>query len=111
MPEASTKSLDGAVSKVTRLRPEHSGVQIPVGSKDIPFLKVKTSSVIHPAWGSFPGVKRPECEADHSSPHPVSRLGMRGYTSAPPIRLHSAGRVSFLQASTFGVPFEMMKTT
>jgi hypothetical protein len=36
------------------------------------------------------GVKRPECEADHSSPSSAEVKNAWGYTSTPPISLHGA---------------------
>jgi hypothetical protein len=38
--------------------------------------------------GSFPGVKRPRREADHSSPSSAEVKNAWTYTSTPPIRLH-----------------------
>jgi hypothetical protein len=38
--------------------------------------------------GSFPGVKRPEGEADHSPPSSAEAKNARSYTSTPPIRVH-----------------------
>jgi hypothetical protein len=52
--------------------------------------RVQNGSGAHPAScrmgtrGSFPGVKRPGREADHSPPSSA------GYTSTPPVRLHGA---------------------
>jgi len=57
MPEATTKSRESAVSMVTKLRPGHSGVRIPVGARNVLLLKVQTNSVTHPALGSFPEVR------------------------------------------------------
>jgi len=85
MPEASTKSRKSAVSMVTRPRPGHSGFRIPVGARDVLFLKVQTNSVTHPAWGTFPGVKRPEFDADQSSPSSFEVKNECSYTPAPPI--------------------------
>jgi hypothetical protein len=34
------------------------------------------------------GVKRPECEADHSPPSSAEVKNVRSYTSTPPISLH-----------------------
>jgi hypothetical protein len=38
--------------------------------------------------GSFPGVKRPGREADHSPPSSAEVKNTWSYTSTPPIRLH-----------------------
>jgi hypothetical protein len=38
--------------------------------------------------GSFPGVKRPGREADHSPLYSVEIKNAWSYTSIPPIRLH-----------------------
>jgi hypothetical protein len=38
--------------------------------------------------GSFPGVKRPGCEADHSPLSSVEVKNAWSYTSTPPIRIH-----------------------
>jgi hypothetical protein len=57
-PEASTESQDSAVSMENRLRPGHPGAHIPVGSRK------SRPTVTHPALGSLPKVKGPECEPD-----------------------------------------------
>jgi hypothetical protein len=55
---------------------------------------VQNGSGAHPASypmgtrGSFPGVKRPEHEVDHSPPSSAEIKNAWSYTSTPPIRLH-----------------------
>jgi hypothetical protein len=55
---------------------------------------VQNGSGAHPAsypmdtGGSFPGVKRPGREADHSPPSSAEVKNEWSYTSTPPIRLH-----------------------
>jgi len=55
--DATTNSRESAVSMVTELRPGHSGVRIPVGARDILFLRVQTNSVTHSALSLFPEVR------------------------------------------------------
>jgi len=56
--------------------------------------RVQTGSGMHPAFypmdtgGSYPGVKRPGREADHSPPSSPEVKNMWRYTSTPPIHLH-----------------------
>jgi hypothetical protein len=56
--------------------------------------RVQNGSGTHPASypmgtrGSFPGVKRPGREADHSPPCSAEVKNAWSYTSTPPIRLH-----------------------
>jgi hypothetical protein len=56
--------------------------------------RVQNGSGAHPASypmgarGSFPGVKRPGREADHSPPTSAEVKNVLSYTSTPPIRLH-----------------------
>jgi hypothetical protein len=56
--------------------------------------RAQTGSEAHPASysmgtrGSFPGVKRPCCEAKHSPPSNTKVKKAWGYTSNSPIRLH-----------------------
>jgi hypothetical protein len=67
-----------------------SGVWVPAGAGNF-FIhhRVQTGSGAHPASypmgtrGSFPGVKRPGHEADHSSPYSAEVTNAWGYTSAP----------------------------
>jgi hypothetical protein len=42
------------------------------------------------------GVKRPECEADHSSPSSVEVKKQGKYTSSPPVCLHGVNGVTLL---------------
>jgi hypothetical protein len=56
--------------------------------------RVQNGAEAHPASylfgtrGSFPGVKLPEREADHSSPSSAEVKNACSYTSTPPIGLH-----------------------
>jgi hypothetical protein len=56
--------------------------------------RVQNGSGAHPASypmntrDSFPGVKRPVNEADHSPPSSAEVKNAWNYTSTPPIRLH-----------------------
>jgi hypothetical protein len=56
--------------------------------------RVQNGTGAHPAsyplgtTGSFPGVKRPGREADHSPPSSAEVKNAWGYTSTPPICLH-----------------------
>jgi hypothetical protein len=70
------------------------GVRVPVGAGNIlPRYRVQTGSGGHPASypigirGYFPGVKRPECEADHSPPSSDEVKNEWSYTSNLQIRL------------------------
>jgi hypothetical protein len=47
-----------------------------------------SSLVFNGYRGSFPGVKRPQREVDHSSPSSAVVRNEWSYTSAPPICLH-----------------------
>jgi hypothetical protein len=55
---------------------------------------IQTGSGVHPASysmgteGSFPGVKRVVCEADHSSPSSAEIKDTQSHTSTPPLRPH-----------------------
>jgi hypothetical protein len=66
------------------------GVRVPVGSL---LHVVQTGSGVHPTTytmgtgGSFPGVKRPGREADHSPPTSAEVKKMWIYTSIPPYAL------------------------
>jgi hypothetical protein len=43
----------------------------------------KTSLPINGYWSSFPGIKRPGCEVDHSPPSNAEIKNEWSYTSAP----------------------------
>jgi hypothetical protein len=74
-----------------------TGVQFPAGEMMGFFLftTALSISVLGPTQppnpmgngGTFPGVKRPKREADHSLPLSVKSLNAWSYTSTPPIRL------------------------
>jgi hypothetical protein len=77
------------------LRDGRSGVRFPAGAGNF-YLHhrcVQTGSGAHSVTYSlgtrvpFPGVKRPEREADHL-PSSAEVKNARSYTSTPPIRLH-----------------------
>jgi hypothetical protein len=59
-----------------------------------PHHRIQKGSGAHPdsypmgIRGTFPGVKRPGREADHSSPSSSKVNNAWSYTSSPPIRLH-----------------------
>jgi hypothetical protein len=67
-----------------------AGVRVPVGSKSSLLNVVQTGSGVHRTsytvgtGGSFPGVKRPVREADHSPPTSAEVKKMWIYTSTPP---------------------------
>jgi hypothetical protein len=70
--------------------PREVGVQVPVGSKIFSLLHlVQTGFEVHPAsypmgtGGTFPGIKRPGREADHSPPASAEVKKMWIYTSTP----------------------------
>jgi hypothetical protein len=66
------------------------GVRVPVGSTIFSPPIVQTGSGAHPAsytmgtGGSFPGIKRPGREVDHSTPTSAEVKKMWIYTSTPP---------------------------
>jgi hypothetical protein len=66
------------------------GIRVPGGSRIFTSPIVQTGSVVHATsyiigtWGSFPGVKRPGREADHSPPTSAEVKKMWTYTSTPP---------------------------
>jgi hypothetical protein len=72
-----------------------SRVRFPAGGGNFSLHhRVHNGSETHPAScpigtrGSFPWVKRPEREADNSSPSSAEVKNAWSYTSAPPLRLH-----------------------
>jgi hypothetical protein len=71
------------------LRAGCSGVRIPIGARNFSHHYVQTSSGAHPASytmgprGSFPGVKQPEREADHSPPCSAEIENAWSYTFTP----------------------------
>jgi hypothetical protein len=66
------------------------GVRVPVGSRIFSSPRRPDRLWVHPTsykmgtWGSFPEVKRPENEADHSPPANAEVKKMWMYTSTPP---------------------------
>jgi hypothetical protein len=77
------------------LRSRRSGVRIPAGAEKFSLYHlIQTGSGGHPAsypldtMGSFPGVKRPGREADHSPPSNAEIKNAWSYTSTPPLSLH-----------------------
>jgi hypothetical protein len=71
------------------------GVRVPAEAGNFSLLhRVQTGSGTHPASyprgtrGSFPGVKQPRREADHSLPSSVKVKNAWSYTSTPPVCLH-----------------------
>jgi hypothetical protein len=77
------------------LRAGWSGVRVPVGAWICSHhYRVQIGSGAHPASypmgtrGSFPGVKRPGREADHSPPSSAEAKNAWSYTSTTPICLH-----------------------
>jgi hypothetical protein len=72
------------------------GVRLPAGAGNFSLgHSFQTGSGAHPAsyptdtGRSFPGVKRPGREADHSLPSSAEVKNAWSYTSTPPIHLHS----------------------
>jgi hypothetical protein len=72
-----------------------SRVRFPAGAENFSLhQRVQNGSGAHPASypmgtrGSFPGVKWPEREADHSPPSTAEVKNAWSYTSTPSIRLH-----------------------
>jgi hypothetical protein len=72
-----------------------SRVRLPAGSGNFSLHhRFQNGSGAHPASypmatrGSFPGVRRPGCEADHSPPSSAEVKNAWSYTSTLPIRLH-----------------------
>jgi hypothetical protein len=65
-------------------------VRVPVRSRISLLRAVQAVSGVHPASypmvteGSFPGVERPDCEADHSTPASAQVKKVWMYTSTPP---------------------------
>jgi hypothetical protein len=77
------------------LRAGWSGVRVLAGAGNFSLHHPnQTGSGAHPASypmgtrGSFPGVKRPRREADHSPPPSAEVKNAWSYTSTPPTRLH-----------------------
>jgi len=58
-------------------------------------FQVRTKTPIHGYQRSFPGVKRPGREVDHSSPCSAKVKSKWRYTSAPSIYLQNVERESF----------------
>jgi hypothetical protein len=71
-----------------------------------PHPRVQTGSAVHPASypmgtkGSFPGVKLPGREADHSTPSSTEVKSAWNYASTPPIRFHMV--FDYRKQSVFG---------
>ena len=63
---------------------------------------IQTGSGAHPAslfnryQGLFPGVRRPERDADHSPPSNAEVKNEWGYSSTPPICFHGVDRGNLL---------------
>jgi hypothetical protein len=71
------------------------GIRVPAGGGNFSLHHcVQTGAGAHPSSyligtrGTFPGVKRPGREADHSPPSSVEVKNAWSYTSTPSIRLH-----------------------
>jgi hypothetical protein len=78
------------------LRAGCSGVRGPIGAGNFSFHhRVQTGCGFHPASypmltrGSFPGVKRLKCEADHSHSSSAEVKNAWSYTSTHPIGLNN----------------------
>jgi hypothetical protein len=89
------KSRDGSVSIATRLWTGRSGLRYPTGTGNFSLRhRLQTDSGAHSAsypvgtTCSFPGVKWPGLEADHSPPSNAEVKNERSYTSSPPPRLY-----------------------
>jgi hypothetical protein len=95
---SSVKSCDSSVGIALGYGLEDRGsrVRFPagVGNFSLHHRCVQNGSGAQPASylmgtrGSFPGVKRPEREADHSPPSSAEVKNAWSYTTASPIRLH-----------------------
>jgi hypothetical protein len=93
---AYNESRDSSVGTVLcyGLENRRSRVRFPARSGNFFHHRVQNDSGAHPASyptgtrGSFPGVKRPEREADHSPPSSVEVKNEWSYTFTPPVRLH-----------------------
>jgi hypothetical protein len=90
-----TEGADVAQWYSVGLRAGWSGVRILVGARNFsPHHRVQTGPGAHPAsypmgtTGSFPGVKLPVRESDHSPPSSAEVKNAWSYTSIHPIRLH-----------------------
>jgi hypothetical protein len=90
------------VDIATRLRAGRSGVRIPAEVRDFSFLQNLpyllwglVSLVFNGYQGSFPGVKRPGREVNHSPPSSAEVKNEWSYTSTPPICLHCVDRENF----------------
>jgi hypothetical protein len=77
------------------LRAEWSGVRDPGGAGNFYTQhRVQTGSGTHLSSypvgtrGSFPGIKRPEWEANHTPPSSAEVIEEGSYTSSSPIHLH-----------------------
>jgi hypothetical protein len=87
-----SRSRDSVVGIATGYGLSDRGVEVrvPVGSRIFTSPIVQTGSGVHPTsctmgnGGSFPGVKRPGLEADHSPPASAEVKKMWIYTSTPP---------------------------
>jgi len=88
-----SRRLYSSVSMVTRMWTARPGLHSRQG-QGVPFFATTSRASLGPhqafvQWtsGSFPGVKWPEREADHSFSYSAEVNG-RGYTFTPTIRLH-----------------------
>jgi hypothetical protein len=77
---------DSLVSIATGYRLDGLGIESRWGTRF--FAHVQTGPGAHPAsctmgTGSFPGVKRPGCDADHPPPSSAEIKKDQGYTSTP----------------------------
>jgi hypothetical protein len=97
VPRKLKNSRDSSVGIATRLRLDDQGyrVRFPAGVGNFSLrCRLQNGSGAHPAsylmgtTDSFPGVKRPGREADHSPPSSAEVKNACIYTSTPPIRLH-----------------------
>jgi hypothetical protein len=81
----SSESRDGSVGIVIRLRAGRFGVRIPILATDFYVLQnVQNGSGAHLLFNAYWGVKRLECEVNHSPPSITKVKNEWLYTSSPP---------------------------
>ena len=79
-------------SLVTRLRTARSGVRIPERLRELSLWGPTHTLLFHGYWCSFPGLKRPEHDIDHSHRSSAKVKNVWNCTSSPPVLLHNPDR-------------------